>query len=58
MDGLETRDIILLAIAGYIAVMALVRLMIGHRNRVTREISEEIRREQQVKAAEEKTAAK
>ena len=58
MDGLETRDIILLAIAGYIAVMALVRLMIGHRNRVTREISEQIRREQQTKAAEEKAAAK
>jgi len=58
MEGLEARDIVLLAIVGYIAVMALVRLMIGHRNRVAREVSEEIRREQQRKAVEEKTVAR
>jgi ribosomal silencing factor RsfS len=55
MESLEARDIALLAVAGYIGVMALVRLMIGHRNRVAREIAEEIRREQQRKAGEEKS---
>ena len=57
MDGLHASDIVLLAIAGYIGVMALVRLMIGHRDRVAREVADEVKREQHRQAAVEASKA-
>ena len=56
MDGLQASDIVLLAIAGYIGVMALVRLMIAHRDRVAREVAEEVKHQQQRQAMEESKA--
>jgi hypothetical protein len=56
MDGLQASDVVLLAIAGYIGVMALVRLMIGHRDRVAREVAEEVKLQQQRQAMEDSTA--
>ena len=57
MDGLQTSDIVLLAIAGYLGVMALVRLMAAHRDRVAREVAEEVKREQHRQAELEKAKA-
>ena len=41
MDG---WDVALIAIAGYVAIIALVRLMIGRRNQVVEELVEESKR--------------
>ena len=41
MDG---WDVALVAIAGYVAIIALVRLMIGRRNQVVEELVEESKR--------------
>jgi hypothetical protein len=52
MNGLETKDWVLFAAAAYVAVVSLVRLMIGHRARVSAQLAAEIERERQAKAAE------
>jgi len=51
MDG---WDIVLLVVAGYIAVTALVRLMIGQRNRLVDRFRRELRAETKKKQAEQK----
>lgn len=46
--GMDGRDIALLAVSGYLAVMSLVRLMLGHRDRLHAQLvqqhQEEVRR--------------
>jgi hypothetical protein len=52
MNGIETKDWVLFAGAAYVAIVSLVRLMIGYRARVSAQIAAEIERERQAKAAE------
>jgi hypothetical protein len=40
---MEGWDVALLVVAGYVAVTALVRLMIGHRNRLVAELRRQMR---------------
>jgi hypothetical protein len=54
----STAELILLAIAGYIAAVALVRLMLGERNRLAGELDQQIAAERQKIAAEKKKAEK
>ena len=54
---MSTGDIILLVVAGYIAVITLVRLMRHRRDEAYRELEAEIRRQQLRKQREEQAAA-
>jgi hypothetical protein len=49
MDGMTGGDWVLLSIAAYVAVLSLVRLMLGYRRqviaRLNREVAEEQRRQ-------------
>ena len=58
MDHLSTADVVLLAIAGYIAVVTLVRLMLQHREQVARHVREQFQREQARQRQEEQRKAK
>ncbi len=53
MDG---WDIAILAAAGYLAATALVRLMIGRRNRAVEDLSRQVKKEQRLKRAAELVA--
>lgn len=53
---MNSGDIILLAVAGYIAVMSLVRLMQQRRDQVYRELESEVERERERKRREEQAA--
>jgi hypothetical protein len=54
----STAELILLAIAGYIAATALVRLMLSERNRLAGELDQQIAAERQKVAAAKKKAEK
>jgi hypothetical protein len=45
MASLTTGDMVILAVAGYIAVVSLVRLMLGRRDQVAARVSEQYRQE-------------
>jgi hypothetical protein len=54
MDALDNWDVALFAIAGYIAIMSLVRLMLARRSVLAQQVQEELeRRRQNELAAEE-----
>ena len=44
MDAIDGKDIALLLVAGYVAVMVLVRLMLGYRDRLIERFRDEMRR--------------
>ncbi|HEX4143810.1 MAG TPA: hypothetical protein VHY91_09780 [Pirellulales bacterium] len=45
MDALNSWDVALFVVAGYIAIVSMVRLMLGRRNRLARQISDELERQ-------------
>jgi hypothetical protein len=45
VDALNSWDVALYAIAGYIAVVSLVRLMLGRRNNLARQVRDELERQ-------------
>jgi hypothetical protein len=54
MDALNSWDVALFAVAGYIAIMSLVRLMLGRRSALARQIQEDMeRRESQAQQLSE-----
>jgi hypothetical protein len=53
MNGFATGDWIVLAVAAYIAVMALARLMLGHRVRVESQLAAQVEAERRRRAADE-----
>jgi hypothetical protein len=55
---MSTGDIILLVVAGYIAVISLVRLMRHRRDEAYRELEAEIRQQRRRKQREERDAAR
>ncbi len=54
----NTWDLVLLAIAGYVAIIALVRLMLAERNRLAQELDQQIEVERARLAAEKRKAEK
>jgi hypothetical protein len=44
MDALNSWDVALFAVAGYIAIVSLVRLMLGRRAALARQLQEELKR--------------
>ncbi len=46
MDALNPWDVALFAVAGYIAIVSLVRLMLGRRATLARQIQEDLERRQ------------
>jgi heme exporter protein D len=45
MDALNSWDVALFAVAGYIAIVSLVQLMIGRRDSLTRQVRDELERQ-------------
>ena len=45
MDALNSWDVALFAVAGYIAIVSLVRLMLGRRNSLARQVRDELERQ-------------
>jgi hypothetical protein len=58
MDAIDGKDVALLLVAGYVAVMVLVRLMLGDRDRLIDRFRTEIRQEKRAKAKAEARAAR
>ena len=54
MGSMDRWDVVLLAVVGYVAVMALVRLMAKRRDQVFDELQKQVEAEQHRKRAEEK----
>ncbi len=54
MGSMDGFDVALLAVVGYVAVMALVRLMTKRRDQMIDELQEQVKDEQRHKKAEEK----
>ena len=54
MGSMDRWDVALLAVVGYVAVMALVRLMTKRRDQMIDELQEQVKDEQRHKKAEEK----
>jgi uncharacterized OsmC-like protein len=54
MQNMDGWDVALLAVAGYVAATALVRLMIRRRNRMIEQIRVQIEEERKRREAEEK----
>ncbi len=58
MDALNSWDVALFAVAGYIAVVSLVRLMLGRRTALARQIQEDLeRREKQAEQQRQQSEA-
>ncbi len=53
MGFMDRWDVALLAVVGYVAVMALVRLMTRHRDQVVDELQKQVEAERRRKKAEE-----
>ena len=53
MGAMDTWDVTLLIVAGYLAVVALVRLMARHRDQMLDEVQRQIAKEKQRKQNEE-----
>jgi hypothetical protein len=53
MGNMDGWDVALLAVAGYVAVVTLVRLMIRHRDRVLAEFRRRLKKERLRREAEE-----
>jgi hypothetical protein len=45
MDALNSWDVALFAVAGYIAILSLVQLMLGRRNNLARQVRDELERQ-------------
>ena len=45
MDALNSWDVALFVVAGYIAFVSLVRLMLGRRNSLARQVRDEVERQ-------------
>ncbi len=58
MDSLTTGDIVILAVAAYVATMALVRLMCSRRDALVVELRREAEREKGRKEAERHRAGR
>jgi hypothetical protein len=58
MNGMDLWDGVILAVAGYVAVLSLVRLMSTHRKKVSEELQQQIRAEQERKRLAERLEAK
>lgn len=54
METMDRWDVAILALAGYVAVMALVRLMLRRRDHIVGEFRREMEQERERKAAAEK----
>ena len=52
MANMDGWDVVFLAVAGYVAVSSLVRMMINHRDKLTAKFRQEVRAEQLRKQAE------
>jgi hypothetical protein len=52
MASMDGWDVAFLAVAGYVAVASLVRMMINHRDKLTARFRQEVRTEQLRKKAE------
>jgi hypothetical protein len=58
MDAIDGKDVAVLLAAGYVAVMVLVRLMLGYRDRLIERFRDEMRQAKRAKArAEARVAA-
>jgi hypothetical protein len=55
---MEGWEIALLAVSGYVAVMALVRLMLARRDRLLKELREQAENEARIKAKEARLLSK
>ncbi|MHC4178965.1 MAG: hypothetical protein ACYSWU_15740 [Planctomycetota bacterium] len=53
MGNMDGWDVALLVVAGYVALVSLVRLMIGRRDQLLDEFRRELKKERQRKAVEE-----
>ncbi len=58
MESIDSRDLVLFVVAGYVAVMTLVRMMNEHRNRVYLEVRAEVDEEKARQQAEKKAQRK
>jgi hypothetical protein len=45
MDALNSWDVALFVVAGYIAIVSMVRLMLGRRNSLARQVRDELERQ-------------
>lgn len=52
MQNMDGWDVALLVLAGYVAVVALVRMMLGHREQSARRLRIELERRQRQQTAE------
>lgn len=55
MGSMDAWDVALLAVAAYVAVLALVRLMIRRRDELLEQFRREVKKEKKRKEAEERT---
>jgi hypothetical protein len=46
VGGMDSWDVALFAVAGYIAIMSLVRLMLGRRGALAQQIQDDLQRQQ------------
>ena len=52
MQSMDGWDVALLVLAGYVAVVALVRMMLGHREQTARRMRIELENQRRLQAAE------
>jgi hypothetical protein len=52
MQSMDSWDVALLVLAGYVAVVALVRMMLGHREQTARRLRIELDRQERQQDAE------
>ncbi len=57
MQHMEVFDVVLLVVAAYVAVLALVRLMSKRRDQIVGQFREEVQREKKAKGEERKLKA-
>jgi hypothetical protein len=56
MDAIDGKDVALLLVVGYVAVMVLVRLMLGYRDRLIVRFRDEMRQAKRARARAEAKA--
>ncbi|MEX0939361.1 MAG: hypothetical protein WDZ59_15970 [Pirellulales bacterium] len=58
MDGIDRWDVVLLAIAGYVAITALARMMVRRRDQMQSQLRDEARRQGRKKSSSPEQTSK
>jgi hypothetical protein len=58
MDGIDRWDVVLLAIAGYVAITALARMMVRRRDQMQSQLRDEARRQGSKKSSSPEQTSK